>query len=184
MKGFENLTSHIINLIINKTNLDRNKLHNELDKIIMLFQDKNIDVNKLEILLDDAINEDFNLLKDQALLGNKAKTNKLLSDTVILDDKNIFYLNLINQRLAKLKELNEMANGRNIEATVDNLKPPIFWKDKPNFIRQAQVWNKTKIHNLQKLTYQLEIKIKSNTTINKNLMMKKLIVDICQIANS
>ena len=150
----------------------------------MLFQDKKIDANKLEIFLDDSINEDFNLLKDQALLGNKAKTNKLLSDTVILDEKNIFYLNLINQRLAKLKELNEMANGRNIEATVDNLKPPIFWKDKPNFIRQAQVWNKTKIHNLQKQTYQLEIKIKSNTTINKNLMMKKLIVDICQIANS
>ena len=64
------------------------------------------------------------------------------------------------------------------------MRPPIFWKDKPNFIRQAQVWNKTKIHNLQKQTYQLEIKIKSNATINKNLMMKKLIVDICQIANS
>ena len=87
---------------------------------------------------------------------------------MILDEKNIFYLNLINQRLAKLKELNEMANGRNIEATVDNLKPPIFWKDKPNFIRQAQVWNKKKIQKFTKTTYQLEIKIKSNTTINKN----------------
>ena len=184
LTGYKNLTPNIINLIINKTNLDRSKLHNELDKIMMLFQDKKIDANKLEIFLDDSINEDFNLLKDQALLGNKAKTNKLLSDTVILDEKNIFYLNLINQRLAKLKELNEMANGRNIEATVDNIKPPIFWKDKPNFINQAQVWNKTKIHNLQKQTYQLEIKIKSNATINKNLMMKKLIVDICQIANS
>ena len=184
LKGFENLTSHIINLIINKTNLDRNKLHNELDKIIMLFQDKNIDVNKLEILLDDAINEDFNLLKDQALLGNKAKTNKLLSDTVILDDKNIFYLNSINQRLTRLQELNELSNGRNIEATINNMRPPIFWKDKPIFIRQAQMWNKKKIHELQKQTYQLEIKIKSNSIINKNLMMKKLIVDICQIANS
>ena len=184
LKGFKNLTSHIINLIINKTNLDRNKLHNELDKIMILFQDKNIDVNKLELLLDDAINEDFNLLKDQALLGNKAKTNKLLSDTVILDDKNIFYLNLINQRLIRLQELNELSNGRNIEATVDNMRPPIFWKDKPIFIRQAQMWNKKKIHKLQKQTYQLEIKIKSNSIINKNSMMKKLIVDICQIANS
>ena len=184
LKGFENLTSHIINLIINKTNLDRNKLHNELDKIIMLFQDKNIDVNKLEILLDDAINEDFNLLKDQALLGNKAKTNKLLSDTVIVDDKNIFYLNLINQRLTRLQELNELSNGKNMEATIDNMRPPIFWKDKPIFIRQAQMWNKKKIHELQKQTYQLEIKIKSNSIINKNSMMKKLIVDICQIANS
>ena len=184
LKGYKNLTPNIINVIINKTNLDRNKLHNELDKIMMLFQDKKIDTNKLEIFLDDSINEDFNLLKDQALLGNKTKTNKLLSETVILDEKNIFYLNLINQRLAKLKELNELSNGRNIEATIDNLKPPIFWKDKPNFLRQAQVWNEKKIHNLQKQTYQLEIKIKSNSTINKNLMMKKLIVDICQIANS
>ena len=71
----------------------------------MLFQDKKIDANKLEIFLDDSINEDFNLLKDQALLGNKAKTNKLLSDTVILDDKNIFYLNSINQRLTRLQRI-------------------------------------------------------------------------------
>ena len=71
-----------------------------------------------------------------------------------------------------------------MEATVDNMRPPIFWKDKPIFIRQAQMWNKKKIHELQKQTYQLEIKIKSNSIINKNLMMKKLIVDICQIANS
>ena len=171
-------------MIINKTNLDRNKLHNELEKIITLFNDKEINTNKLEIFLDDAINEDFNLLKDQALLGNKARTNELLSDTVILDEKNIFYLSLINQRLARLQEFNELSNGKNIEITIDNLKPPIFWKDKPNFLRQAQMWNKKKIHKLQKQTYQLEIKVKSNSIINKNLMMKKLIVDICQIANS
>ena len=184
LSGFKNLTPNIINLIINKTNLDRNKLHNELEKIITLFNDKEINTNKLEIFLDDAINEDFNLLKDQALLGNKARTNELLSDTVILDEKNIFYLSLINQRLARLQEFNELSNGKNIEITIDNLKPPIFWKDKPNFLRQAQMWNKKKIHKLQKQTYQLEIKVKSNSIINKNLMMKKLIVDICQIANS
>ena len=111
---------NIINLIINKTNLDRNKLHNELEKIITLFNDKEINTNKLEIFLDDAINEDFNLLKDQALLGNKARTNELLSDTVILDEKYL-YLSLINQRLARLQEFNELSNDKNIEITINNL---------------------------------------------------------------
>ena len=33
-------------------------------------------------------------------------------------------------------------------------------------------------------TYNLEIELKSNSLINKNILMKKLIVDICALANS
>ena len=35
LKGFEGLTTENINLILNHTNLDRSKLNNELEKIIM-----------------------------------------------------------------------------------------------------------------------------------------------------
>ena len=45
-------------------------------------------------------------------------------------------------------------------------------------------WNKNKIKKILDKTYNLEIKIKSNSTTNKNLLIKKLIVDICCEANS
>ena len=171
-------------MIIQNSNLDRIKLKNELNKIVSYFQNKKIETKKLEILFDFKINENFNSLKDEALNGNKSKTNELLSETIIESEKNIFYLALINQRLNKLSETLKITNNDNFEAAMNELRPPIFWKDKPIFINQAKKWNINKIKNVLSKTYNLEIKIKSNTIINKNLLMKKLIVDICEMANA
>ena len=163
--------------------MDRAKLKNELDKIKIFFEKKIIETEKLEILLNLKVNDDFNILKDEALLGNKNNTNKLLSETYLENEKNILYLNIINQRFAKLYEIRSKTNV-NIESFVNSLKPPIFWKDKPNFTKQALKWNTDKIRQIQKKTYKLEMDFKTNSLINKNLLLKKLIVDICQLANA
>ena len=46
------------------------------------------------------------------------------------------------------------------------------------------MWNINKIKKLQEKTYNLELKIKSNSIINKNTLIKELIVDICRMANT
>ena len=184
LKGFEGLTTHNINLIIDNSNLDRIKLKNELDKIIVYFQNKKIDAEKLETLLDIKINENFNTLKDEVFNGNKIKTNKLLSDTVLENDKNVYYLTLINQRLNKLAELTKLSEESNIEEAMNRMKPPIFWKDKPNIMMQTKKWNKKNISSVLEKTYKLEIEIKSNADINKSILMKKLLIDMCEIANA
>ena len=70
LNGFKHLSQNNINLILEKSNNDRIKLYNEIDKILIFFQEKTLDKNKLEILLDANVNEDFNTLKDVAFLGN------------------------------------------------------------------------------------------------------------------
>ena len=184
LKNYKGLTPQIINLITENSNLDRVKLNNELGKIIAYFQNKNIKYEKLEILLDIKINNDFNNLKDGALMGNKLKTNKLLSDTIIESEKNIFYLTLINQRFNKLKDVINLSKETNLEDAISKIKPPIFWKDKPNFMTQIKKWNLLKIKKILNKTYSLEIEIKSNPSINKNILIKKLMVDVCQLANA
>ena len=184
LKGFEGLSTQNINMIIENTSLDRVRLDNELDKIITYFTNKKINTDSLELLLDIRVNDSFNLLKDEALCGNKIKTNKLLSNTVMDDDKNIFYLNIINQRMNKLIETSELVKNLSLENAVNTIKPPIFWKDKPMFMMQAKKWNKNKIKNVLKKTYDLEIKIKSNSIINKNILVKKLLIDVCELANT
>ena len=184
LKNYKGLTPQIINLITENSNLDRVKLNNELGKIIAYFQNKNIEYEKLEILLDIKINNDFNNLKDEALMGNKLKTNKLLSDTIIESEKNIFYLTLINQRFSKLKDVINLSKETNLEDAIGKIKPPIFWKDKPNFMTQIKKWNLLKIKKILNKTYSLEIEIKSNASVNKNILIKKLIVDVCQLANA
>ena len=184
LKGFEGLSAENINLIVDNCNLDRIKLNNELEKIFSYFTNKKINNKELEKILDIRINDNFNLLKDAALNGNKIETNKLLSDTIIDADKNVFYLALINQRLNKIAEAAHLSKTTNLEDAINRIKPPIFWKDKPNFKEQVNKWNKGKIKLILKKTYDLEVKIKSDSLIEKNVLVKKLIVDMCNMANS
>ena len=183
LSGYMGLSQQNKNIIFESCNMDRVKLNNELEKIITLFHDKKIDTEKLEKLLDIGVNDNFNNIKDQALLGNSKKTNDLLSTTVIEPEKNMLYLNVINQRLNRLLDVNEI-DGVNLEMKIDSLRPPVFWKDKKNFIAQAKKWDSVKIKDLIKKTYDIEIILKSNGSINKELLLKKFIVDVCHLANA
>ena len=184
LKGFNGLNSYNLNIILEQTGLNRAKLNNELEKIKTYFLNKELISEELGSLLDIRSNDNFNLLKDEALLGNKAKTNKLLGYTVLETEKNIYYLNLINQRLIRLSEVRSKCKNGNLDRAVNELRPPVFWKDKPNFIQQSKKWNSNKIKEILKHTYNLEVKIKSNSTINKEVLIRKLILDICNLANS
>ena len=185
LNGYQGLTGQVINLIILNTGLDRNKINNEIDKIISCFKDKKIDPDKIDLLLNIRTSDDFNLLKDQALNGNKINTNRLLADTVFEAEDNIYYLNSINQRINKLNEIENMKQeNSNIESLISNLKPPVFWKDKPMLIEQTRKWNKNKIKAALKKTYSTEIEIKSNSSIRKDLLIKNLIIELCATASS
>ena len=136
------------------------------------------------MLLNLEVNDDFNSLRDEAILGNKIKTNKLLDNTIIEFDKSVFYLSLLNQRFRKLSEINNLAKTSNINQIINNIKPAIFWKDKPIITTQMKKWNSETINQIQKNIYITEIKTKSENLINKNILIKKLIVDICNLANA
>lgn len=184
LKNFKGLSSKNINMIIENCNLDRIKLNNELSKIITYFDNKNLESEKLSTLLNIEVNDDFNLLKNEALNGNKLRTNKLISVSVLEEQKNFYYINLINQRLHKLAEIIVLAKNNTLEIALDKIKPPIFWKEKANFVGQAKKWNLTKIKKILNKTYDLEIKIKSDPMIKKDILIKKLIIDICEVANA
>ena len=184
LKNYQGLSPQNMNLIIDNSNLDRVRLNNELDKIITFFPDKKIQNESLENLLNLRTNSNFNNLKNEALSGNKIKTNKLISDTILEEDKIILYLNLIKQRLHKLLEANQKAITTNLEEAISELKPPIFWKDLPIFKVQAKKWNKEKINKILNIALNLELKIKSKTSIQSKPLIKKFLVDICVLANS
>ena len=185
LKNYAGLTPNLLNLIVQNTNLDRNKVNNEIDKIKSCFKDKKIDQLKLTSLLNIKTNDDFNLLKDEALNGNKIRTNRLLADTVFESENNVYYLNLINQRILKLKQLESAKNNDDdVEGLINSLKPPVFWKDKPLLLEQSRKWSKTKIQIALKKTFNTEIEIKSNSSLRKDILIKNLILDLCITANS
>ena len=52
-------------------------------------------------------------------------------------------------------------------------------KDKPILIEQARKWNEEKISDVLKKTYNIELQIKSNPGISKDLLIKNLIIELC-----
>ena len=184
LKLFKGLTTENLNIIIENTNLDRTKLYNELNKIITFFDNKKIETNELKELLNLKETDNFEHLRDEAFNGNRTKTNKLISDTVLENDKSILYLNTINRRLLRLLEVSKNKSTSGLDDAINNLKPPIFWKDKPAFMNQVNKWNINKIEKMLNETYNFELQIKSNSMINHEILMKKLLVDLCDLANS
>ena len=184
LKDFQGLTSINVNIILESSNNDRIKVYNELDKIVAFFKDKKISTEELSKLVNSPKIDDFNFLKDAAIKGNKSETNKLLNSTILDQDRGVYYLTLINQRFYKLREILKNNEKNKIEQTIENMRPPIFWKDKQNIIDQARLWNIKKIQKILKRLFDLEITFKSNNDLNKDTLLKKTLVDVCDLANS
>ncbi len=185
LSKLEGLSNQAINLIATNVNLDRDKLTNEISKIKSYFADKKVNLDDLETLLNIKTNENFNNLKDQALKGNKLKTNELLTDTVFDDNHNILYLSILSQRLLKLKEINNLLkDNNNIETIITKLKPPVFWKDKTNLIEQSKKWTKIKLDAALEKIFEAEKQLKSSSVNKKELIIKNLLINLCLDANS
>ena len=45
-------------------------------------------------------------------------------------------------------------------------------------------WDKSKVQKMLNFTFDLEKKIKTNGLIEKNILIKKLLIDICSVANA
>ena len=67
------------------------------------------------------------------------------------------YINLFNQRLNKLKQINELSVN-NINEAINTIKPPIFWKDKSIFYIKQRSESK-KINLALNTTYDVELKL-------------------------
>jgi len=184
LKGFSGITPEVLNTLISNCSYDRIKLNNEIEKIKTFFIEKSIQHNLLEELLNLKNNNDFETLRDNVLNGRQKETNNYLSSTVIETDKIPLYLNIINQRLNKLKEVSSMTKNGDLSEAINRLKPPIFWKDKNTFFSQAKLWDLSSLNNAISKTYETEIKIKSMGDLNKNILIKNLLLDICLLASS
>lgn len=182
LKNYKGLSPNLINFISENTSFDRIKLKNEIEKIKTYFVNSDINLEELEKLLNLKEDIDFNDIKNHAICGNSKETNKLLATCFLDNEKSILYITLINQRLSKLNQID--LTEKNLEKSINEIKPPIFWKEKPIFLTQAKLWNNGKLNKALSMTYACELRMKSSAEINKKIILKKLIIDVCNLANA
>ena len=185
LDGFNGINQEIINLLIDNSGFDRKVLSNEIDKIKVLFLDKRIKIEKLESLINNTYNLDFDKLRDSCLEGNKEKLNQNLGNIVLQNEDAYFYLSNLNLRIERLLKLQKQYKiDKNMDVAIENMRPKVFWKDKPIFIKQIGRWNLEKLEKAKKILIDTEIKMKTKLNNYNNTLIKNLLVNLNSIANS
>ena len=83
----------------------------------------------------------------------------------------------------KLKDISNLAMKKVFRSYQLNKTTHIL-EDKTSFLEQAKLWNQKKLKYALNKSYEVELKIKSNSSVNKDILIKKLLLDICLVANS
>ena len=87
------------------------------------------------------------------------------------DEDNIIIIRTLLTKLKRLIKINELVDEKNsIEQAISASKPPVFWKDKPLVTQQIKSWNKVHLKNLIYKTNEIELLIKKNSSLAKNIL--------------
>ena len=167
-----------INLIVNRCNGDRGVLKNELEKIKFLSQSKKKllteDLLKISNLIE---NHGITELVDNCLAKNQRKIISIMNENNFSNEDCI---TIVRTFLSKLKRLSNLANdyneNKNLDKTIANAKPPIFWKDKQLVKQQINRWTYKQIKKILFEINEIELQIKKNN-INPVNIISNFVLD-------
>ena len=159
------ISREILNVIVDKCQGDRNNLNRELEKVEM-FIDGNTKFDISDILKLISLSENYTVseLVDSCLSKNIKNTAKILNENNYTNDDCILILRTMlnkTKRLIKLRDDYDVT--KNLDSTVSNFRPPIFWKDKDVIKKQLLKWDKKNSSELIFEINELEKLIKKNS---------------------
>ena len=161
-----------VNLIINKCNGDRGVLKNELSKIEFFSKNETkISTENLLKLVNLVENHSISELIDNCLAKNQKKTINILNDNNFSSEDCIIITRTFISKSKRIMKLSEdyQSNG-NLDKTIANAKPPIFWKDKEIVKQQVNKWSPNQISELIYSLNEIELQIKKNFTNPINIV--------------
>ena len=179
------ISQQLINVLIERSRGDRKNLNNELEKIeAYSLNKKNLNLEEIIRLTNLADNYNASELIDHSLAKNTRKTVTIMSENNYSDEDNIIIIRTLLAKLKRLVKIYELVNEKNnIEQAMSLCKPPIFWKDKPLVTQQIRSWKKDQLKNLIYKTNEIELLIKKNSTIAKNILSDFIINNSKKINN-
>ena len=166
------ISQQLINILIERCRGDRKNLNNELGKIEAYSSNKkNLNLEEIIKLTNLADNYSAAELVDYSLAKNTRKTIAILNENNYSDEDNIIIIRTLLAKLKRLVKIYELIDEKNnIEQAVSLSKPPVFWKDKTLVVQQIKSWRKEHLKNLIYKTNDIELLIKKNSIIAKNIL--------------
>jgi len=166
------ISQQLINVLIERSRGDRKNLNNELEKVENFsLNKKNLNIEEIIKLTNLADNYSASELVDHSLAKNTRKTVTILSENNYSDEDNIIIIRTLLAKLKRLVKIYELVDEKNnIEQAISACKPPIFWKDKPLVVQQIRSWNKNLLKDLIYETNEIELLVKKNSALAKNIL--------------
>ena len=166
------ISQESIDLLVIRANGERKNLNNELKKIeSYLIHKKKISVDEIHTLTNLSENYSINELVDNCLAKNKSKTIYILNENNFSFEDSIIIIRTFLIKTKRLMKLNQnLQENKNIEKTIVNFKPPIFWKDKELVKKQIKNWTLDKTYKLIKEINDIELNIKKNSINSLNIL--------------
>tara|TARA_B100001121_G_scaffold304834_1_gene321037 strand:- start:89 stop:1084 length:996 start_codon:yes stop_codon:yes gene_type:complete len=179
------ISAENINLIIERTKMDRMNLKIELDKIISFSHNKKtISTSDIMRLTNSTENISISELTDMCLVKNHKKTISMLNDSNLSAEDNIIIIRNFIYKLKRLKKIKDNLDiSNNVETSLASYKPTIFWKDKDMIKKQLNVFSKRDIENLLRFINDLENLMKKNTNIS-NLLVSNFIYETLNLSSN
>ena len=166
------ISQQLINVLIERSRGDRKNLRNELQKIeSFALNKKSINFQEIIKLTNLADNYSASELIDHCLAKNTKKTVTILNENNYSDEDNMIIIKTLLNKLKRLLKIHDLIDEKsNIDQAVSSFKPPIFWKDKPIVSQQLRSWGKKELKDLIFESNSVELLIKKNTAIAKNIL--------------
>ena len=145
---------------------------------------KNITLHEIIKLTNLADNYSASELVDHSLAKNTRKTVTIINENNLSDEDNIIVIRTLLTKLKRLLKISELVDKKNnIDQAVASFKPPIFWKDKPLITQQMMSWKKNQLENLIYESNEIELLIKKNSSVAKNILSDFIINNSKKVNN-
>ena len=166
------ISQQLINVLVERSRGDRKNLKNELQKIeTYSLNKKNLHLEEIMKLTNLSDNYSASELVDHSLAKNTRKTVTILGENNYSDEDNIIIIRTLLAKLKRLVKIYDLIDEKNnIEQAISACKPPIFWKDKPLVTQQIRSWKKDGLEKLIYKTNEIELLVKKNSVLAKNIL--------------
>ena len=179
------LSREAINLLIEKSNLDRNNLRNEIEKMKSYsLNKKKLEIEDIRSLINFSGDYKNDTLVNECLCGNISQYKKIISELYTQTVNEILLLRILSSKVHRLLKIKEQENkSNNLDNLINTSKPAIFWKEKILVKKQLSIWN---IFDLKKIINDInntELLCKKNPQVSKFIFFN-FFTSICKKANN
>ena len=179
------LSTESIYLLIERASGDRNNLRNEVNKLKSFALDKQmVSYDQVKELTNMVGNYQNDYIVNICLNGDKKKLNKILRENNFSFEDFLMLLKIFSKkihRLLKIKIFNRLE--KNLDQIFNQIRPPIFWKEKEDVKKQVRLWNEKKINLIIKKINEIELSCKKNHELSTNITLDFLSV-VCNEVNN